>query len=89
MTALANELERKLSELPSERARLLERLVRDAMALAESTDGGAPDWLNLQVQPLPISAADYDHLAAALEEPPRDLPRLRELLREPGRFGNA
>jgi hypothetical protein len=48
-----------------------------------------PDWLNLQVQPLPISAADYDHLAAALEEPPRDLPRLRELLREPGRFGNA
>jgi len=89
MTALASELDRKLSELTSERARLLERLVRDAMALAESVEAGGPDGLNLEVQPLPMSAADYDHLAAALNEAPRDLPRLRELLREPGKFGNA
>ena len=89
MTALASELDRKLTELNAERARLLERLVRDAMALAENAEAGSPDWLNMQVQPLPMSAADHDHLAAALDEPPRDLPRLRELLREPSKFGNA
>jgi hypothetical protein len=89
MTALAIELDRKLTELNSERARLLERLVRDAMALAESVEAGSPDWLNMKVQPLTMSEADYDHLVAALDEPPRDLPRLRELMREPSKFGNA
>lgn len=89
MTALTSELDRKLSELTTERARLLERLVRDAMALADSEPSGGPDGLNLELQPLPMSAADYDHLATALGEPPRDLPRLRDLLHTPGRFGNA
>ena len=89
MTAIASELDRKLTELTAERARLLERLVRDAMALAESAAAEDADWLNMKVQPVTVCEADYDHLAAALDEPPRDLPRLRELMRSPGRFGNA
>lgn len=95
MTALASELDRKLSELDSERARLLEHLVRDAMALAESSPAGSkpgPDLEaegTMEVQKIKLSAQDYDLLCRWLDEPPRDLPRLRQLMREPSIFKNA
>ena len=49
----------------------------------------AVDWLDMQVHPLPLATADFERLTEALREPPRNLPRLRELLKEPGKFGNA
>ena len=91
MTALAAELDRKLAELGAPRASLLERLMREAMALAEaspahppagrsSAEGGAAEMTELQR--VPLSTADYEHLCAALERPPRDRPRLRRLMEE-------
>lgn len=91
MTALAAELDRKLAELGSARAGLLERLVRDAMALAEAgatrpqatatpADSDAPAMT--EIVRVPLSTADYEQLCDALERPPRDLPRLRRLMQE-------
>jgi len=91
MTAIASQLDSKLAQLPPAKARLLERLVREAMTLADvaETVEAAPDWLEMQVHRLPLATADYERLTEALDQPPRDLPRLRELLREPSKLGNA
>ena len=94
MTDLASELDEKLAKLPPAKARVLERLVREAMVLADAADvqtgtAGADELLNLRVQTLPLDSRDFERLGEALEESPRDLPRLRELLREPSRLGHA
>ena len=98
MTELASELDQKLAQLAPAKARVLERLVREAIALADAGDSpmqpGAveredPDLLELQVHPLPLTTSDFERLAEALEQPLRDLPRLRELLNQSGKFGNA
>src|SRR5438067_1210409 len=98
MTDLAAELDQKLTELAPAKARVLERLVREAMALADAADvslqtgtakPGTDELLNLRVYPLPLATPDFERLREALDQPPRDLPRLRELLSEPSRFGNA
>ena len=98
MTDLACELDQKLAQLAPAKARALERLVREAMALADAKDasratepeeGGIQEALNLRVYPLPLGGPDFERLCGALDEPPRDLPRLRELLSEPGRLGDA
>lgn len=88
MTALAAELDRKLSQLDPERAAKLERVVREAMALAEP-ESAEFDWTKMQVHELKLSKADYEFLMEALDAPPRDLPRLRKLMQEPSIFGNA
>jgi len=91
MTALTAELDRKLAELGSTRASLLERLVRDAMALAEASPAGPSATSTLtdveppvmtEVQQVLLSTRDYEHLLDALDQPPRDLPRLRRLMQE-------
>jgi hypothetical protein len=98
MTELAAELDQKLTKLTPAKARALERLVREAMALAETPEMASPtanvpagpnDLLNLRVYALPVMTQDFERLWEAMDEPPRELPRLRELLREPGRFGHA
>jgi uncharacterized protein (DUF1778 family) len=40
----------------------------------------------MQVQPFPLPTADYERLAETLDQPPRKLPRLRELLKEASKF---
>ena len=98
MTDLASELDQKLTQLAPAKARVLERLVREAMALADADDASRTtnleeeaihEALNLRVQPLSLAAADFERLSEALNDSPRDLPRLRELLRKPARFGHA
>lgn len=98
MTDLASELDQKLTQLAPAKARALERLVREAMALADANDAsraptaeeaGIEEALNLRVRPLPLDDPDFERLHGALDEPPRDLARLRELLSQPGRFGHA
>ena len=98
MTDLASELDQKLTQLPPAKARALERLVREAMALTDANDAaratkpeeaGIQEALNLRVYPLPLPGPDFERLREALDEPPRDLPRLRELLSQPGRLGHA
>src|SRR5437016_5468323 len=97
MTELASKLDEKLAQLTPGKARVLERLVRDAMALAdadsqtaiEAPPGQTTDWLEMQVHSLSLPTADYERLAGPSDQPPRNLPRLRELLKEPGKFGNA
>jgi hypothetical protein len=98
MTDLAAELDQKLTKLAPAKARVLERLVREAMALAGATettppagdvDAGADHLLNLRVYPLPLMTQDFERLREAFEGPPRELPRLRELLSKPGRLGHA
>ena len=96
VTDLAVELDQKLMKLAPAKARALERLVREAMALADAADiqtgaaeAGSDELLSLRVRPLPLTSQDFERLREALDEPPRDLPRLRELLHEPNRFGHA
>ena len=96
MTDLAVELDQKLMKLAPAKARALERLVREAMALADAADiqtgaaeTGSDELLSLRVHPFPLNSQDFERLREALDEPPRDLPRLRELLHEPNRFGHA
>ncbi len=94
MTELALELDEKLAHLAPAKARALERRVREAIALAEAdlssnaevAEGGRLDWLEMQVQPFPLPTADYERLAETLDQPPRKLPRLRELLKEASKF---
>jgi hypothetical protein len=90
MTALAAELDEKLAQLAPAKARALERLVREAIALADDkVDVDTEDLLNLRVQPLPLPTRDFERLREALDQRARELPRLRELLRQPDRFGHA
>lgn len=92
MTDLAAELDQKLTQLAPAKARGLERMVRDAMALADASgkiDADADELLNLRVYPLPLGSGDFGRLREAIDEPVRELPRLRDLLREPGRLGHA
>jgi hypothetical protein len=98
MTDLASELDQKLTQLAPTKARALERLVREAMALADAndpsrattpTEAGIQAALNLRVYPLSLPSPDFERLRGALDESPHDLPRLRELLSQPGRLGHA
>jgi hypothetical protein len=91
MTDVAAELDQKLMRLAPSKARVLERLVREAMELADTAEvtSGTDDLLNLHVYPLPLKASDFERLREALDETTRELPRLRELLRQPGKFGHA
>jgi hypothetical protein len=98
MTDLAAELDQKLAKLEPAKAQLLERLVREAMALADAPEMASPtanmepasdNLLNLRVYPLSLVAEDFGRLQEAMDQPPRELPRLRDLLRQPGRLGHA
>jgi uncharacterized protein (DUF1778 family) len=98
MTDLAAELDQKLAKMEPAKARVLERLVREAMALADApgtasptanVDAASDDLLNLRVYPLALMTEDFERLHEAMDQPPRELPRLRELLSQPGRLRHA
>ena len=98
MTDLASELDQKLTQLAPAKARALERLVREAMALADANnasqatnpeEAAIQEALDLRVYPLPLATPDFERLREILDEPPHDLPRLRELFSEPAKLGHA
>ena len=83
MTDVASDLDQKLTQLAPAKARLLERLVREAMALADASDVSQPskseeaairEALDLRVYPLPLDSPDFERLHEALNAPTRDLP---------------
>jgi len=91
MTDLALKLEQKLTQLAPGKARALERVVREAMALADAAEtmSGTNDLLNLRIHAIALMSEDFRRLAEALNEPPRELPRLRELLTQSSRLGHG
>ena len=103
MNTLASQLDRKLSELDPETARVLERLVRVAISLVENASAlkqrrprrravsrKLPAESRRQEETrITLPETDFESFCRILDAAPRDLPRLRQLLKRPSRLADA